>query len=236
MDADVVAAASAAAATSRTPFDDDDPEMIEDPNYGNGAAAAGAYGSAPMMQQYYNNYAPSTNEYEPSHFSAATGPGFAGMGAYGPAAAGAAGGAYGAYYANGAHAGSSNDNHYYDTVPGGQSAEGAAPAGYYSNSQGHEFPTAGEDGAQQQWGPSGHSPHLDPEGMPFSGPGRRGPADDNNNLFADPASHESGSGETDGRLDPQSVLNRSHEAGSSHSLQDNFDYGRKLTVKNPSDE
>lgn len=169
MDADVAMAASAAAATTRTPFDDDDPEMIEDPSYG---AAGGAAGSAAAS----NYYPASQNEYEPSHFSSGTAPGFAGMGAYGPTAAAAGAGAagYNDYYANG------SQNHYYDH-PGSQ------PGDYYGgvNSQGHDNAYSqghygqedynnaygyGMDGQQHQgmqqgWG---HPSGMDGEGMPFA--------------------------------------------------------------------
>ena len=124
MDADVAMAASAAAATTRTPFDDDDPEMIEDPSYG----AVGSAGAS-------NYYPTSQNEYEPSHFSTGTAPGFAGMGAYGPTAA-AAGGAAGAAGYSDYYAGNGSQGHYYDHP-------GAQPGDYYngavaSQSQGHE--------------------------------------------------------------------------------------------------
>ncbi|KAK0560094.1 hypothetical protein OC844_003975 [Tilletia horrida] len=116
MDADVMAAASAAAAHSRTPFDydDEDPEMIEGPNsYPPRVPTPGAATAYGGTVNSYSNYAP--EGYEPSHFSAGTGPGYAGMGAYGPtlaaagAAAGAGAGAYGAYYAGQTHDGSGND-------------------------------------------------------------------------------------------------------------------------------
>ena len=230
MDADVVAAASAAAATTRTPFDDDDPEMIEQPGYGTtgAAGASGAYGANnAMMQQYYNNYAPSTNEYEPSHFSVGTGPGYAGMGAYGPGAGAAAAGAA-AYYGAGAGAGT-DGSHYYESVPGHQADPAAA---YYGvGSAGHEngysqhtheespYVTAAPaaSGAPQlNWSPA----HAD---------GMRDDALLGPNVFADPASGSSN--ETDGRLDM-----RVHEAGSAVSLRDDQDYGRKLAVRNNSDE
>lgn len=131
MDADVAMAASAAAATKRTPFDDDDPEMMEDGAYGGAAAMGGASG------QYYPA---SQGEYEPSHFSAGTTPGYAGQGAYGAAAGGAIAGAgaaagYNEYYGHG----NGSQGHYYDH-PGSQ------PGDYYQGqSQGH-------DGAYSQGG------------------------------------------------------------------------------------
>ncbi|KAJ9475671.1 hypothetical protein PHBOTO_005756 [Pseudozyma hubeiensis] len=240
MDADVVAAASAAAATKRTPFDDDDPEMIEDPSYGTGAAGAGAYGASPsMMQQYYNNYGNASEGYEPSHMSGGTNPGYAGMGAYGPmAAAGAGGAAAGgaaAYYAGGA---GTDGSHYYESVPGGLSNEGAyAGMGHDSNGYsqgGHEDPYGAPSGGhgysqsgapQLNWAP-GASPPLDQDayGGGHAAQGYPAGAAGANNVFADPSSS---SNETDGRIDMTA-----HGNGSSVSLRDDQDYGRRLAVRN----
>lgn len=243
MDADVVAAASAAAATTRTPFDDDDPEMIEDPSYGTGATAlggaaagAGAYGASnAMMQQYYNNYGPSSEGYEPSHLSGGTAPGYAGMGAYGPMAAGAGGAAAGgaaAYYAGQP---GTDGSHYYDSVPAGLSSEGAyAGMGSLGHDNGHSHSQSAHDdpysansggqayshtGAPQlNWAP-GASPPLDAAYMAPASQGQ-----DSGNVFADPSSS---SNETDGRIDMTA-----HEAGSAVSLRDDQDYGRRLAVRN----
>ncbi|KAE8211755.1 hypothetical protein CF327_g4525 [Tilletia walkeri] len=163
MDADVMAAASAAAAHNRTPFDyddDDDPEMIEGPNsYPPRVPTPGAqtaYNAGTIGSSY--NYAP--EGYEPSHFSAGTGPGYAGMGAFGPTAAaagaGAGAGAFGAYYAGQAHDGASNDPYaqYAQQHPdqhSRQASYGGQPWGA----------PAGSGGSP----PSG-SPPMDPNHMP----------------------------------------------------------------------
>lgn len=246
MDADVVAAASAAAATKRTPFDDDDPEMIEDPSYGTAAAGlggagagAGAYGASnAMMQQYYSNYGPSTEGYEPSHMSGGTAPGYAGMGAYGPMAAGASGAVAGgaaAYYAGGA---GTDGSHYYESVPAGMSSEGAYtgmgsmghdPNGY---SQGHEDPYGAGSGGhgyshsgapQLNWAP-GASPPLEQDVYGGVHAAQGHPTGAGGNVFADPSSS---SNETDGRIDMTT-----HDAGSAVSLRDDQDYGRRLAVRN----
>lgn len=233
MDADVVAAASAAAATKRTPFDDDDPEMIEDPSYGTAAglggaaAGAGAYGASnQMMQQYYNNYGQSSEGYEPSHLSGGTAPGYAGMGAYGPMAAAGAGGAA-AYYAGQA---GTDGSHYYESVPA-ENAYGMGSMGHdngYSQSA-HDDPYGAGSGGhagyshtgapQLNWAP-GASPPLDHD--VYGAQAAQGAAA--GNVFADPSSS---SNETDGRIDMTA-----HEAGSSVSLRDDQDYGRRLAVRN----
>uniref|UniRef100_V5GQJ4 Uncharacterized protein n=1 Tax=Kalmanozyma brasiliensis (strain GHG001) TaxID=1365824 RepID=V5GQJ4_KALBG len=229
MDADVVAAASAAAATKRTPFDDDDPEMIEDPSYGIGtaglggaAAGAGAYGASnAMMQQYYSNYGGAQSEgYEPSHMSGGTAPGYAGMGAYGPVATGAAGGAAAAGYYGGAGAGTEG-SHYYESVPAGMSDHAYSMAHDNGYSQGgHEDAYGGYAGGAPQlnWQP-GASPPLDHE---YAAAGAA--QGQNGNVFADPSSS---SNETDGRIDMTA-----HNGGSSVSLRDDQDYGRRLAVRN----
>lgn len=249
MDADVVAAASAAAATKRTPFDDDDPEMIEDPSYGTGAAGmggaaagAGAYGASPsMMQQYYSNYGPSSEGYEPSHMSGGTAPGYAGMGAYGPMAAAAAGaGGAAAYYAGGS---ATDGSHYYESVPNEGAYQGMGSMAHDPNSYsqgGHEDPYGAGSGGhgynhsgapQLNWAP-GASPPLDQDvyggvhaaqGYP-AGAGAAGVAAGGSNVFADPSGS---SNETDGRIDMTA-----HAAGSSVSLRDDQDYGRRLAVRN----
>lgn len=241
MDADVVAAASAAAATTRTPFDDDDPEMIEHPSYGTGAAAmgagvaagAGVYGASnAMMQQYYNNFGPSNEGYEPSHISGGTAPGYAGMGAYGPMAGGAAAGGAAGYYATQP---STDGSHYYDSVPAGLNTEGAYGGvgsmghdnGYSQSahddpygaaSGGHDYSNSGAP--QLNWAP-GPSPPLDSDMYPSHQAQGHPEA---GNVFADPSSS---SNETDGRIDMTA-----HAAGSSVSLRDDHDYGRRLAVRN----
>lgn len=190
MDADVAMAASAAAATTRTPFDDDDPEMVEDPAYG----AAGAGGAGASSAGYHNNgyYATSNPEYEPSHFSSGTAPGFAGMGAYG-AAAGAGGAGAAAAYNNYYNEGNSQ-GHYYDNPGQGaqdyypQSQEehaysqGTHPTDEYGNAIGYGYPVDQQQQHQhqhqqhmqqqheqpQEWLQPGRSPPLDGEGMPFA--------------------------------------------------------------------
>jgi hypothetical protein len=240
MDADVVAAASAAAATSRTPFDDDDPEMIEGPSYGTGpaggaAAGAGAYGSNSMMQHYYNNYVPSSESYEPSHLSAGTAPGYAGMGAYGPMTGGAAAAGAAGYYAG---QGGADGSHYYEGVP----ANGNDGAYGGMGSMGHEnaFSQSAHDDAyaaaaagaagydqhgapQLNWTP-GTSPPMNAEA--YAGQTAYAP-EQGANVFADPSSS---SNETDGRIDMTA-----HGTGSAISLRDDQDYGRRLAVRN-SDE
>ena len=189
MDADIVAATTAGAATTRTPFDDDDPEMIEDPNYGTSAVGSPGYNAASLSGNHYYNAAsagggPTGAEYEPSQFSTAS-PGYAGMGAYGPAAAAggaaaAAGGAgafayYTGQHQNGGAGGYGQDGGYYDPNQA-YSQEG----GYYPTSpqqldpqngaysQGHmgdaQYATAA-GGAP--WGTSRSPPPMG-EGMPFS--------------------------------------------------------------------
>lgn len=236
MDADVVAAASAAAATTRTPFDDDDPEMIEHPSYGMGAAAgAGTYGaSSAQMQQYYNNYG-NTEGYEASHMSGGTNPGYAGMGAYGPMAGGAAAAGAAGYYAG--H--QANDGtHYYESVPGALSSEGYGQSvGHdngYSQSAHHDdlyaSPSGGHSGyggGQQGWHNS--SPPLDTDAA-YSGTaagayGAHSPDANNGDVFADPS--RSSSNDPDARIDM-----RAHDGGSSTSLRDDQDYGRRLAVRN----
>lgn len=241
MDADVVAAASAAAATTRTPFDDDDPEMMEHASYGTGAAAgAGTYGASnAMMQQYYNNYGASEG-YEPSHISGGTNSGYAGMGAYGPMAGGAAAAGAAGYYAG--H--QANDGtHYYESVPGALSSEGP-----YGQSTGHDngypqsahhdelyaSPSGGHDayGSAHQGWPNASSPPLDTDAAyggtaagAYGQPGAYGPDANNGNVFADPS--RSSSNESDARIDM-----RAHDGGSSTSLRDDQDYGRRLAVRN----
>lgn len=236
MDADVVAAASAAAATKRTPFDDDDPEMIEHPSYGTGAAAgaaagAGAYGASnSMMQQYYQNYGPAASEgYEPSHMSGGTAPGYAGMGAYGPMAAGdAAAGGAAAYYAGGA---GTDGSHYYESVPAGLNDGAYGGMGSMGHDNGysqsaHDDPYGAGSGythngaPQLNWAP-GASPPLDADMYAAHAAGQQ---PGQGNVFADPSSS---SNETDGRIDMTA-----HEAGSSVSLRDDQDYGRRLAVRN----
>jgi hypothetical protein len=185
MDADVAMAASAAAATTRTPFDDDDPEMMEDiGGYGAGGLAAGSAAAS-------NYYPASQNEYEPSHFSAGTAPGYAGAGAYGQAAAAGAAGAaagmggaagYNDYYAN-----NSQNHNYYDhpsSQPGdyyggavgsqSQGHENAFSQGHYGqedySNNGYGYGMDGQQYYQQQPSQQGwsHPSGLDGEGMPFS--------------------------------------------------------------------
>lgn len=183
MDADVAMAASAAAATTRTPFDDDDPEMAEEPGYGAGGAA-GAASSAGYHNGGY--YATSNPEYEPSHFSSGTAPGFAGMGAYGAAAAaGGAGGAaaYNNYYNEGNSQGHYYDNpaqaaqdYYPQSQEGHAFSQGTHPTDEYGNAIAYGYPMDQQQQLQQQpqhqqpqdWLQPGRSPPLDGEGMPFA--------------------------------------------------------------------
>lgn len=250
MDADVAMAASAAAATTRTPFDDDDPEMMEDHhNYGAGALGGAAAGS---NQRFYPT---SQNEYEPSHFSQQTTPGYAGMGAYGPTAAGAASAAgYTDYYGNPTNG---SQGHYYDH-PSSQ------PGDYYQGqSQGHDGNFSqghynGEDynngygydsqGQMQQQAMYGYPNGGDGEGMPFAAAGaagyrRRsgmgsGQEDQllDSNVFADNSSspgHDVSppggipANVSDHRLDREGLVRR-NSSGSANSLRDDQDYTRKV--------
>jgi hypothetical protein len=248
MDADVAMAASAAAATKRTPFDDDDPEMMEDGAYG-GAAAMGASG------QYYPA---SQGEYEPSHFSAGTTPGYAGQGAFGAAAAGGAVAGAGAAAGYNEYYGNGSQGHYYDH-PGSQ------PGDYYNGqSQGHDggYSQGGHYNTDEQVQSYGYAmdPHAQQqglypmggggEGMPFAsgamgaGAGaaaagnRRSAGHENHLLSPDVFADHSSSPEND--VSPsagehesdhrlnQGGLNRANSNGSAHSLQDDQDYTRRV--------